>query len=542
MLPAVKRPFAWAGSAMKSVLARAGAGLATLGLGGVAAYWIAVDTTSGSHSSLLFLVFGGTAAVGGICFLAGQERTPTISQGQRPTALKSPPFDEKGQTALDDSPGAVSESADEDSPAVTDRWRQTDGGSAVARLQNHASAQPSHPGFMLRREEDRPPSVTTVIVLGCAALERAGRSGTELRAQFLGFLRSLPITTLIQSLTTIEEGLSWTLRPGHGTTLLEAAIVRDPDDEREAPAAYAKLLLPVSGQPAYGNEGAAELTLFVEPRGADGQPRPAVGLYDWHGTLLYALDVPAALADFLTARLGLTTSSDPASLFGVLFRSRGPLTSMIKSDELVLRPGAQPSNWFYGYLIGDPDGDDACDAARDLLTQLCEYTLQADGYEDTLAAICESSRNSTSSASTDGHVAAIEVEFFDRARFEDWYRIALIGALPVLVRNNTDRDILVQGYAITVDNEGRLPWDHQVSSQDRDSVNREIRRRIDRQEPGISIWNFLRIPAHGTVHGWFLSAVTRIPTGGSPACTIVVRDEMNNTYRKTYPKEEPHAY
>jgi hypothetical protein len=303
------------------------------------------------------------------------------------------------------------------------------------------------------------------------------------------------------------------------------------------PTAYAKLVLPVDGQPSYGNDGAAELTLFVEPHGTDGQPRPAVGLSDWHGILLCALDVPAALANFLAARLGLTASSDPATLFGVLLRSRGPLTSMIKTDDLQLRHGAQPSNWFYGYLVGDPQGDDACKAARDLLTQLCEYTLQADGYEDTLAAICESG-DSASPAGPYARVPPIEVEFFERARFEDWYRIALIAALPVLVRNTTDSDILVQGYAITVDNEGRLPWEHQVSAQDRDSVEREIHRRIERQEPGIAVWNFTRIPANGTVSGWLTSAVTRIPTGGSPACTIVVRDQMNNTYRKTYQKEE----
>ncbi len=437
--------------------------------------------------------------------------------------------------------GTEGEPADEAGPAVADRWRHTDGGPAVARL-NHASSLPSHPGFMLRSEEDKPPSVTVVVVMGCAQPERHKRSGTELRAQFLSFLRSQQISALIRSLTTIEEGLTWTLRPGHGTTLLEAAIVRDPDDDREVPAAYAKLLLPVNGQPGYGNEGAAELALFLEPRGSDGQPRPPVGLSDWHDTLLCALDVPTALAGFLAARLGLTTISDPASLFGVLLRSRGPLTSMIKSDDLQFRHGAQPSNWFYGYLVGDPQGDDACNAARDLLTQLCEYTLQADEYEDTLAAICERSRDPDSPAGADGHVPPLEVEFFERARFEDWHRIALIAALPVLVRNTTGADILIQGYAITVDNEGRLPWEHQVSVQDRDSVGREIQRRIDRQEPGISIWNFLRIPAHGTVHGWFTSAITRVPTGGSPACTIVVRDQLNNMYRKTYPKEESRTY
>ena len=112
----------------------------------------------------------------------------------------------------------------------------------------------------------------------------------------------------------------------------------------------------------------------------------------------------------------------------------------------------------------------------------------------------------------------------------------------VRVRNTTDADILVQGYAITVDNEGRLPWEHQVSIQDRDSVDREVRRRVERQEPGISIWNFMRIPARSTASGWYLAAVTRIPTGGSPACTIVVRDEMNNTYQKAYPKEGSRSY
>ena len=49
---------------MKSVLAKAGASLTTLGLGGMATYWIAVDTTTGLRSPLLFWVFGGTAVVG----------------------------------------------------------------------------------------------------------------------------------------------------------------------------------------------------------------------------------------------------------------------------------------------------------------------------------------------------------------------------------------------------------------------------------------------------------------------------------------------
>lgn len=62
--PGVKSLLIWAGGAMKSVLAKAGASLTTLGLGGMATYWIAVDTTTGLRSPLLFWVFGGTAVVG----------------------------------------------------------------------------------------------------------------------------------------------------------------------------------------------------------------------------------------------------------------------------------------------------------------------------------------------------------------------------------------------------------------------------------------------------------------------------------------------
>jgi hypothetical protein len=76
---------------MKSVLAKAGASLTTLGLGGIAAYWIAVDTTAGTHSALLFWVFGGAAAMGAICFLAGQERKPSITPPRQSAAVYARP-------------------------------------------------------------------------------------------------------------------------------------------------------------------------------------------------------------------------------------------------------------------------------------------------------------------------------------------------------------------------------------------------------------------------------------------------------------------
>ncbi len=125
MLPVVKSLLAWVSAAMKSVLAKAGAGLTTIGLGGIAAYWIAVDTTTGPHSPLLFWVFGGTAAVGAVCFIAGQERKPLVSPQQPPAAVDGPSAQEHDRTAPD-LPGLTE-------PLILDSWRYTmDGAEAPA--------------------------------------------------------------------------------------------------------------------------------------------------------------------------------------------------------------------------------------------------------------------------------------------------------------------------------------------------------------------------------------------------------------------------
>jgi hypothetical protein len=537
---------------MKPHLVLLGKGLMAAGLTGVIGYLIGIATTHSPVWPWLFGLLGGLVAVGLVAYIAGQERHAILPGESGPVAIPAAAgIDEAGGSwfvgaeAVGQINGveAVTEHQDPPGPAVTDRWRYTDGGPETAALQNRASGQPTHPGYMMRREEDKPPSLRVVIVMACSAPEGPIMSGTELRSAFIRFLASDTIMSLTNAVTFIEEGLTWTERPGHGRTLLEAAIVRHPDDDHEVPAAHAQLLLPEAGTHRYGTDGRrAELTLYIEPRGRDALPLPPADLAAWHRKLVKALDVPKALVSFLTSTLGLTTSSNPPALFGVLLRSRNPLTSMVSTAGLRMRPGASPSNWFYGYLIGDPDGETARAASCKLLTELCEYTLQADGYEDLIATLCQAELPMAKSHSDDiQHAAPIAVHIVDH-RFENWQYIALIASLHVEVKNTTDRDFLVQSYDFTVENEGRTPWEHHVSGEDRLSIAREIERRMDRHEPGIPIRKYMRIPAHETISGWHWSAVTRIPTGGSPACTFIVKDDVGNRYQATIAKSEPKTY
>jgi hypothetical protein len=62
---------------------------------------------------------------------------------------------------------------------------------------------------------------------------------------------------------------------------------------------------------------------------------------------------------------------------------------MVDPQGLRTLPGSIPSNEFTGWAFAAEDGNLIADTARDLLTQLCEYTMHFDAFEQTLAAIRE---------------------------------------------------------------------------------------------------------------------------------------------------------
>jgi hypothetical protein len=158
------------------------------------------------------------------------------------------------------------------------------------------------------------------------------------------------------------------------------------DPVEGVPAASALFLPPTAGESLYGRDDrAATLILYAEPRTADAQMPPASDLATWSRRFSLALAVPRALADFLDKDLGLATSNEPPAQLGVWLQSYQPLTVMVDTDALQVLPGSSPSNQFIGWTFADPDGKSAAGTARDLIVQLCEYTLHLNDFEQLLA-------------------------------------------------------------------------------------------------------------------------------------------------------------
>jgi hypothetical protein len=134
------------------------------------------------------------------------------------------------------------------------------------------------------------------------------------------------------------------------------------------------------------------------------------------------------------------------------------------------------------------------------------------------------------------------VKILADSRFESWRNSAMIAALHVEIENTTDKDILIDGYEFTCDNEGQPLWDHGASHDERISVLQEIKRRDKSQEHGQPLQNFSRIASRNRISGWLLMPVSRNPGGGAPGCTIAVRDVLGNRYLAKLPRQEPRTY
>jgi hypothetical protein len=126
-----------------------------------------------------------------------------------------------------------------------------------------------------------------------------------------------------------------------------------------------------------------------------------------------------------------------------------------------------------------------------------------------------------------------------KSRFENWKRIALIAALRVKITNTTEDMIRLSTIGFTCDPEGKLGLGTTLSADERLEIDRELYARRERQHYGISLHNHATIPAHESISGWVVEGVTRDPAGGTPRCTVVIKDELGNEYRATLPMREP---
>lgn len=268
---------------------------------------------------------------------------------------------------------------------VIDRWCHTSDGGKVPALMGLTHTGVFHPGYGARQTEDEPPSVKIGMLVACKSIDPSS-SGSQLRAKFIAFLNSADVRQLIEALTHVASGMSWKNLAGHGPRTLEAALTAGDDPMEGVPTASALLLPPIAGESLYGrNSDSATLILYVEPRTAAGQVPPASDLAGWYRRFNLALTIPDAFTDFLAKDLGLGAFDDPPAQLGIWLKSHQPLTSMIDTQGLRMLPGSLPSNQFIGWAFADRGGKSIADTTRDLLIQLCEYTLHLDSFEQTLA-------------------------------------------------------------------------------------------------------------------------------------------------------------
>ena len=349
---------------MKQNLGLAGKSFAGAGLTGIVLYVVGTATQR-SWPFWPYWVFIAMLLAGAILYLAAQHRPAMTTDATAPEAAASP----------DSRPGQP----------FTALWRYTTNGAEAASLMTITHKAFSHCGYMRPPSEDKPPSVRIGMIVTCEPL---GPEPTtpDLRDNFLSFLRRPPVWNLIKSMTYVGDDLAWRSYAGNGR-LINEAVLTSREDQHEAPVASAMMILNEPGIQRYGHDPqTAELVLHIEPRGEDGKPAPPASFQAWHDSLVRALDVPRAFAQFLDQEVGVTMYSDPPAQIGVQLDAYRSIGELIDCGALQPVTGSWPSNSFLSYMIADPAGKQATEVAVDWLTRICDHALHLrNGYETELA-------------------------------------------------------------------------------------------------------------------------------------------------------------
>jgi hypothetical protein len=131
------------------------------------------------------------------------------------------------------------------------------------------------------------------------------------------------------------------------------------------------------------------------------------------------------------------------------------------------------------------------------------------------------------------------VRLLEPPQWENWKYIALIGAFHIEITNTTGRAILIGSFAFTTDNRGLASWESNATDVQHIEIRREVHARQEGHRYGPSLRIHSQVPAHATVSGWFVTAVTRNPAGGTPECTFMVQDDIGNEYPVTIERQDP---
>jgi hypothetical protein len=414
-------------------------------------------------------------------------------------------------------------------PAVTDRWQPTinDVSSEMLQLQNNSM---NHPGYMTRSSlASPPPSVRVGLSIACAQLETTA-STSDLRANFLRFLGQPAITDLVRELSAISPDAAWTARDDNPPFNF-GAVLSSPEDEEQAPVAWARILLPESLTRQYGRDArSAYLVLYVEPRTDEGLPAPPASLASWHQRLSIALQLAAATAAFLTGDLRLATAADPAAQTGVWLKAPRHLTELVEVDAFESVPGSTQSNWFMGFAIASSGGERIAETAVAWLRQLCDSALHLDDYESALASL---------RPRTGPSKPRLEVRISRGPEWDTWGRLAYIVALEVEVTNTTDSRIRLASIGLGSDWDGPPPGELPVlSQQQQTALDAEVMAmRKHRYQPQLQALQY--VPAEGSVTGWVMTTASRPPPGGTPRLTLAVGEAVGSRYQVVIPRTDP---
>lgn len=142
--------------------------------------------------------------------------------------------------------------------------------------------------------------------------------------------------------------------------------------------ASARLEVP-DRRPCYGRDRrCAMLILHVEPHDTEGAFAPTEKPEVWANRFACALEIPEILARFLGG-LSLRTSGEPPAQLGVRLQSPGDIAEMIDITGLKQLPGGQHSSEVISFLIAEPNGSTAKDAAIAMMKHTLLYALKAEG-------------------------------------------------------------------------------------------------------------------------------------------------------------------
>lgn len=347
---------------MKQNLSLAGKSLAGAGLTGNVLYVVGTATQH-SWPFWPYWVFTAMLLAGAILYLLAQRRPAAATQG---------------------APAAAASTGSRPGQPFTSLWRHTTNGNEAPNLMMITQKSFSHPGYMRPQSEDIPPSVRIGMIVTCDPLGPEPTT-SDLRDNFLSFLRRPPVWNLIKSMTYVGDDLAWRSYAGNGR-LNNQAVLTSREDQKEAPVASAMMILNEPGIRRYGHDPqTAELILHIEPRGEDGKPAPPANFQAWHDSLVRTLAVPKAFAQFLGQEVGVTTYNDPAAQIGMQLNTYQSIRELIDCGRLQPVTGSWPSNSFMSYMIADPAGKQATEVAVDWLTRICDHALYLrNGYETEL--------------------------------------------------------------------------------------------------------------------------------------------------------------